>query len=158
MPLTLAKNTMTFESDSGQQQCVYKLTNAIVIAHDSQQTLMPAFAFDIKDKIHNGLVMAHMYFPGTADSDCPELLMTVTSASSCGQIGFGQSAHFESGSGEFRAVSSFYRRDPVTEILLVLRPNEAQRNSQTGFTMPAGTRIHVSITTNNATLETHNVN
>jgi hypothetical protein len=24
--------------------------------------------------------------------------------------------------------------------------------------MPAGTRIHVSITTNNATLETHNVN
>ncbi len=150
MSFVISKNKMSFVADDSAKNLSYSNDDAIYIAHDDQLAIGD---IDVSDgKINHFIAMVHLFCPGVAASDMPDCRI------SSGWDGGGETTdvqlfhHMENDSGQSRGVGTYSFKNVLSEVTLIFLPNQAARDANESFTIPANSQILFSIKPQDAPL------
>jgi len=150
MSFQISKNKMTFLADNNEKNLAYSNVEEVYIAHDKQQVIGEV---DLSGAGINHFVgMVHLYCPGVAEADMPDCRMTAEWDNGGETTDLQLDNHMEPDSGQSRGGSTFSFKEPLKNVQLLILPNQAARNSNQSFTIPANSQVLFSVQPQDAVL------
>ena len=150
MSFVISKNKMSFVADNNDKNVSYSNAVAVYIAHDDQILIDE---IDVSDgNINHFIGMVHLYCPGVAAADMPDCRITSVWDGGGETTDIQLFHHMEDNSGQSRGVGTYSFKDTLIEVSLVILPNQAARDANESFTIPANSQILFSLTPQDAAL------
>lgn len=150
MSFQISKNKMSFVADSNEKNIVYSNAEDVYIPHDSIQVIgeVNVSAADL----NHFVAMAHFTLPGVAENNMPECRISAEWDGGGETTDLHMSNHMGPGSGQSRGGGLFSFKDTVTQVVLMVLPNQAARDASQSFTIPANSQLHFAISPQDAPL------
>ena len=143
MSFVISKNRMEFHADNNEKNLAYSNVEEVYIAHDKQQVIGEV---DLSGAgINHFIGMVHLYCPGVAEADMPDCRMTAEWDGNGETTDIQLVNHMEPDSGQSRGGSTFSFKEPLINVQLLILPNQAARNSNQSFTIPANSQVLFSL-------------
>lgn len=150
MSFTISKNKMSFVSDSNDKNIEYSNAADVYIAHDSQQLIGE---IDVSSgSMNHFFAMVHVHFQGVSEANIPDCRINADWEGAGETTDLQLHPHMEPNSGQARGSGAFSFKDTLTKIHLIILPNTNARNNGQSFTIPANSKIHLSISPQDAVL------
>ena len=150
MSFVITKNKMTFHADNNEKNLSYSNPVEVYVSHDNQQVIGEV---DVSGAGINHFVgMVHLYCPGVAEADMPSCRLSAEWDGGGETTDIQLLSHMEPDSGQSRGVGTFSFKEPLLKVVLLILPNQASRNSNQPFTIPANSQVLFSLSPRDAVL------
>jgi hypothetical protein len=149
MSFVISKNKMEFHADTNEKNLAYSNVGEVYIAHDKQQVIGEV---DVGAGINHFIGMVHLYCPGVPESDMPECRLSAEWDGDGETTDIHLINHGPPDSGQSRGVGTFSFKEPLLKVALLILPNQASRNSNQPFTIPANTQVLFSLSPQDSAL------
>ena len=143
MSFVISKNKISFVADNNEKNLSYSNPEPVYIAYDSQQVIGEV---DVSGAgINHFIAMVHLYCPGVAEADIPDCRLSAEWDGGGETTDIHLINHIGSDSGQSRGGGTFSFKDTLINVQLMILPNQAARNSNQPFTIPANSQVLFSL-------------